>query len=76
MRVDSAHGLRSLLISRVVMGSGGGAFLVRAVVLVRLMFPGKDRVFASSRLYLEWPACCRMRVYGSVGFESPARVQL
>jgi DHA2 family multidrug resistance protein len=49
----SAHSLRLLLISRVVMGFGGGAFLVRAVILVRLMFPGKDRVFAASWLYVE-----------------------
>src|ERR1700728_5450487 len=49
----SAHSLRSLLISRVIMGFGGGAFLVRAVILVRLMFPGKDRVFAASWLYVE-----------------------
>src|ERR1700677_3562988 len=49
----SAHSLRSLLVSRVIMGFGGGAFLVRAVVLVRLMFPGKDRVFAASWLYVE-----------------------
>lgn len=49
----SAHSLESLLISRVIMGFGGGAFLVRAVILVRLMFPGKDRVFAASWLYVE-----------------------
>src|ERR1700678_1082720 len=49
----SAHSLRTLLVSRVIMGFGGGAFLVRAVVLVRLMFPGKDRVFAASWLYVE-----------------------
>ena len=49
----SAHSLRSLLVSRVIMGFGGGAFLVRAVILVRLMFPGKDRVFATSWLYGE-----------------------
>jgi len=49
----SAHSLRSLLISRVIMDFGGGAFLVRAVILVRLMFPGKDRVFAASWLYVE-----------------------
>jgi MFS transporter, DHA2 family, multidrug resistance protein len=49
----SAHSLRSLLVSRVIMGFGGGAFLVRAVILVRLMFPGKDRVFAASWLYVE-----------------------
>ena len=49
----SAHSLRSLLVSRVIMGFGGGAFLVRAVILVRLMFPGRDRVFATSWLYGE-----------------------
>jgi DHA2 family multidrug resistance protein len=49
----SAHSLRSLLVSRVIMGFGGGAFLVRAVILVRLMFPGEDRVFAASWLYVE-----------------------
>jgi DHA2 family multidrug resistance protein len=49
----SAHSLTWLLISRVIMGFGGGAFLVRAVVLVRLMFPGKDRVFAATWLYVE-----------------------
>ena len=35
------------------MGFGGGAFLVRTVILVRLMFPGKTRVTALSWLYLE-----------------------
>src|SRR6202161_3325293 len=48
----SAHSLRSLLISRVIMGFGGGAFLVRRVILVRLMFPGKARIYAVTRLYL------------------------
>ena len=48
----SAHSLRLLLISRVIMGFGGGAFLVRAVVLSRLMFPGNARVFAVTCLYL------------------------
>ena len=60
MRIYSAHSLRSLLITRVVMGFGGGAFLVRAVILGLLMFPGKDRIFAISRLYPEWPAYFRM----------------
>jgi MFS transporter, DHA2 family, multidrug resistance protein len=49
----SPHSLRSLLVSRTVMGFGGGAFLVRTVILVRLMFPGKARVFALSWLYFE-----------------------
>jgi DHA2 family multidrug resistance protein len=49
----SPHSLKSLLVSRLVMGFGGGAFLVRTVVLVRLMFPGKDRQLALSWLYVE-----------------------
>src|SRR3984885_13280850 len=49
----SAHSLDSLLISRAIMGFGGGAFLVRTVILVKLMFPGKARVPALSWLYLE-----------------------
>ena len=48
----SAHSLRLLLISRVIMGFGGGAFLVRVVVLSRLMFPANARVFAVTYLYL------------------------
>jgi MFS transporter, DHA2 family, multidrug resistance protein len=48
----SAHSLRLLLISRVIMGFGGGAFLVRAVILAGLMFPGKARIYAVTRLYL------------------------
>jgi MFS family permease len=48
----SEHSLRLLLVSRVIMGFGGGAFLVRAVILSRLMFPGKARVFGATRLYL------------------------
>jgi DHA2 family multidrug resistance protein len=35
------------------MGFGGGAFLVRTVILVRLMFAAKGRLFATSLLYLE-----------------------
>src|SRR5271167_618062 len=50
---SSPHSLRLLLISRVIMGFGGGAFLVRTVILIRLMFPGKASVFAVSLLYLE-----------------------
>ena len=49
----SPHSLDTLLLSRAIMGFGGGAFLVRTVILVRLMFPGKARVFAFSWLYLE-----------------------
>src|SRR6202046_4457885 len=49
----SPHSLTLLLISRVVMGFGGGAFLVRTVILVRLMFPGNASIFAISCLYAE-----------------------
>ena len=45
---SSAHSLTSLLISRVIMGFGGGAFLVRTLILARLMFLGKTRIFALS----------------------------
>jgi MFS transporter, DHA2 family, multidrug resistance protein len=50
---SSAHSLKSLLISRVIMGFGGGAFLVRTLILARLMFLGKARIFALSLFYLE-----------------------
>ena len=50
---SSAHSLESLLVSRVVMGFGDGAFLIRTVILVRLMFVGKARIFAISWLYVE-----------------------
>src|SRR5271170_111376 len=50
---SSAHSLESLLISRVFMGFGGGAFLVRTLILARLMFLGKTRIFALSLFYLE-----------------------
>src|SRR5580700_4383791 len=49
----SAHSLDSLLVSRAIMGFGGGAFLVRTVILLKLMFPGKARVVALSWLYVE-----------------------
>jgi DHA2 family multidrug resistance protein len=49
----SAHSLRLLLISRVVMGFGGGAFLVRAVILAGLLLPGKGRAVALFWLFLE-----------------------
>src|SRR5580698_400964 len=49
---SSAHSLTSLLISRVIMGFGGGAFLVRTLILARLMFLGKTRIFALSLFYL------------------------
>jgi MFS transporter, DHA2 family, multidrug resistance protein len=47
----SARSLDLLLISRLVMGFGGGAFLVRAVILAGLMFPGKARTDAVTWLY-------------------------
>src|SRR3984957_1233855 len=49
---SSAHSLTSLLISRVIMGFGGGAFLVRTLILARLMFLGKTRIFALTLFYL------------------------
>ncbi len=48
---SSAHSLRLLLVSRVIMGFGGGAFLVRTVILAGLMFPGKARILAVTWLY-------------------------
>ncbi len=50
--VLSAHSLELLLISRLIMGFGGGAFLVRTVILSSLMFPGNARIMAVTRLYL------------------------
>jgi MFS transporter, DHA2 family, multidrug resistance protein len=49
--VLSAHSLELLLVSRLVMGFGGGAFLVRTVILSGLMFPGNARMMAVTRLY-------------------------
>lgn len=50
----SDHNLALLLVSRTVMGFGGGAFLVRTVILTRLMFPpGKMRIFVFSCFYAE-----------------------
>ncbi len=40
----SSHSLELLLISRAIMGFGGGAFLVRMVILLGLMFPGASRL--------------------------------
>ena len=48
---SSAHSLNLLLVSRVIMGFGGGAFLVRTVILAGLMFPGKSRIYAITWLY-------------------------
>ena len=49
--VLSAHSLELLLASRLVMGFGGGAFLVRTIILAGLLFPGKARLPAVTRLY-------------------------
>jgi MFS transporter, DHA2 family, multidrug resistance protein len=49
--VLSPHNLESLLIARVIMGFGGGAFLVRTVILSGLLFPGRSRVIAVTWLY-------------------------
>src|SRR5271156_3262458 len=50
--VLSTGSLGRLLASRLIMGFGGGAFLVRVVILSGLLFPGKDRMAAVTRLYL------------------------
>ncbi|MFZ0521930.1 MAG: MFS transporter [Candidatus Acidiferrales bacterium] len=50
--VLSTGNLTQLLASRLVMGFGGGAFLVRVVILSGLLFPGKARRGAVTRLYL------------------------
>jgi MFS transporter, DHA2 family, multidrug resistance protein len=47
----SGHSLTWLLVSRTIMGFGGGAFLVRAVILANTMFPGKSRMGAVTKLY-------------------------
>jgi DHA2 family multidrug resistance protein len=47
----SARSLESLLISRLIMGFGGGAFLVRTVIVAGLMFPGAARIRAVTYLY-------------------------
>jgi MFS transporter, DHA2 family, multidrug resistance protein len=50
--VLSTGSLTQLLISRLIMGFGGGAFLVRVVILAGVLFPGKARMVAVTRLYL------------------------
>jgi DHA2 family multidrug resistance protein len=50
--VLSVRSLTLLLVSRLIMGFGGGAFLVRTVILAGLMFPGKARLAAVTRLYV------------------------
>jgi DHA2 family multidrug resistance protein len=50
--VLSARSLELLLVSRLIMGFGGGAFLVRVVILSSVMFPGKQRLAALTWLYV------------------------
>jgi DHA2 family multidrug resistance protein len=50
--VLSTGNLTQLLASRLIMGFGGGAFLVRVVILSGVLFPGKARLAAATRLYL------------------------
>src|ERR1700727_804036 len=50
--VLSTGSLGQLLASRLIMGFGGGAFLVRVVILAGVLFPGKARLAAVTRLYL------------------------
>ena len=50
--VLSTGNLTQLLVSRLIMGFGGGAFLVRVVILSGMLFPGKARMAAVTRLYL------------------------
>jgi MFS transporter, DHA2 family, multidrug resistance protein len=47
----SERSLGFLLFSRLIMGFGGGAFLVRTVILAGLMFPGAARIRAVTYLY-------------------------
>jgi DHA2 family multidrug resistance protein len=49
--VLSTGNLTQLLISRLIMGFGGGAFLVRVIILAGMMFPGKARMTAVTWLY-------------------------
>src|SRR5579863_1366891 len=63
--VLSTGDLTQLLASRLIMGFGGGAFLVRVVILSGLLFPGKARMAAATKLYLvlsafEVPYPCAM----------------
>jgi MFS transporter, DHA2 family, multidrug resistance protein len=63
--VLSTGNLTQLLVSRLIMGFGGGAFLVRVVILSGLLFPGRAKTAAVTRLYLvlsafEVPYPCAM----------------
>jgi MFS transporter, DHA2 family, multidrug resistance protein len=48
----SSHNLTLLLISRVVMGFGGGLFLVRLVIMAGMFFPGKSRAVPLTWAYV------------------------
>src|ERR1700683_2886257 len=50
--VLSTGSLTQLLVSRLIMGFGGGAFLVRAISLAEMMFRWKARLAAVTWLYL------------------------
>jgi MFS transporter, DHA2 family, multidrug resistance protein len=50
--VLSSGSLTQLLVSRLIMGFGGGAFLVRVVILSGLLFPGKAKMAAVTWLYV------------------------
>src|SRR5580704_5469844 len=50
--VLSTGNLTQLLVSRLIMGFGGGAFLVRVVILSGVLFPGKARIAAVTWLYV------------------------
>jgi MFS transporter, DHA2 family, multidrug resistance protein len=50
--VLSTGSLARLLASRLIMGFGGGAFLVRVVILAGMLFPGKSKIGAVTKLYL------------------------
>src|SRR5271170_269652 len=49
--VLSTGNLTQLLVSRLIMGFGGGAFLVRVVILAGVLFPGKARLAAVTKTF-------------------------
>src|ERR1700746_4115366 len=49
--VLSTGNLAQLLASRLIMGFGGGAFLVRVVILSGVLFPGREKLAAVTRLF-------------------------
>jgi MFS transporter, DHA2 family, multidrug resistance protein len=48
----SPHDLDRLLVARAIMGFGGGAFLVRTVTLVGVLFPGRARTLPVTWYYV------------------------